>query len=723
MSIEKNKEEGEQSLNEKIDEAQLVLEYLNKDKEKLKPHKNDFNKISYIEYLDLFKKLKPEIDYLYDYSKILGPERNDPKTLQWQLYNLDRLFKYGIDISVLKKRNKEQSSGHFKMSNVLENISYRLQKHGKLAPSIDIARVLPKRSEEEQFQINEEEEDEEDINIENEDINNGDSQSYNFKKNEEINDNILSQSNINNDENNNINNIILDDNNLINNIDNNPINNIKNNNNENKANINLSKDKKSNNPNGYNGYEDNFYDKNDPFIDDELDNTSEDNEFLFKLSLEPGNYTEQEILNNLKKNMRKLSRASVKKKKKIKNNKGKKDKNKEKEKEKEKKIKTKKLKLSHKLLSNKTKRKNNEDNKDVNKKKKKMSIDSLTDLSLPKIENIFDQLISEYDSDIKTDHEKESFLRRNIKIIEEIYKKNENDCIDVLSKKLDIPNDKAKILIDYELFKTVLENKYSNFSKFLNKLYSVLKENGVLEINSIAQLKKYMTSVPEIEKSLNHVMDNILCYRDKFNSYMGKHYLDMSTINEALECFIPNIRERNNEYITKISSKFNEYEEKFKIIIPKEYIVSYIKEKNQNIDFSEDLESDINNRRFSLDSFIFYNVGLKVPVYKQNNQNIIDNNENEKDNANCIVAVDNKEIVGMNKNEINNINEIKDEIPNPSQTMNQNNNNNNNSNKIFHSYKSFENKLGIQKLFMSKIQYKDKNLNQGIQTEDNNNNN
>ena len=715
------KTEKEEEISEKIDEAKLALEYMEKDKEKSKPNKNDFNKIVYVEYQDLFKNKIQEIDFLYDYSKILGSQNSDPKIIQWQLANLDRLFKYGIDISLLKKRNDQQNLGIYKMSNIIENISYRLQKHGKLAPTIDVARILPKRDEE-QYQINEEEEDEEDINIENEDINNGDSQSYNFKKNEEINDNILSQSNINNDENNNINNIILDNNNLINNIDNNPINNIKNNNNENKANINLSKDKKSNNPNGYNGYEDNFYDKNDPFIDDELDNTSEDNEFLYKLSLEPGNYTEQEILNNLKKNMRKLSRASVKKKKKIKNNKGKKDKIKEKEKEK--KIKTKKLKLSNKLLSNKTKRKNNEDNKDANKKKKKMSIDSITDLSLPKIENIFDQLISEYDSDIKTDHEKESFLRRNIKIIEEIYKKNENDCIAVLSKKLDILNDKAKILIGYELFKTVLENKYSNFSKFLNKLYSVLKENGVLEINSMAQLKKYMTSVPEIEKSLNHVMDNILCYRDKFNSYMGKHYLDMSTINEALECFIPNIRERNNEYITKISSKFNEYEEKFKIIIPKEYIVSYIKEKNQNIDFSEDLESDINNRRFSLDSFIFYDVGLKVPVYKQNNQDIIDNNENEKDNANCIVAVDNKEIAGMNKNEINNINEIKDETPNPIQTMNQNNNNNNNNgNKIFHSYKSFENRLGIQKLFMSKIQYKESNLNQGIQTEDNNNNN
>ena len=114
MSIEKNKEEEEQ-ISEKIDEVQLALEYRNKDKEKLKPNKNDFNKVSYIEYLDIFKKMRPEIDFLFDYSIMLGPENNDPKIIKWQLANLDRLFKYGIDISVLKKRNKEQSSGHFKM--------------------------------------------------------------------------------------------------------------------------------------------------------------------------------------------------------------------------------------------------------------------------------------------------------------------------------------------------------------------------------------------------------------------------------------------------------------------------------------------------------------------------------------------------------------------------------------------------------------------------------
>ena len=681
--MEKGKEEEEHEI---IDEAQLALEYQNKNKEKLMPNKNDFNKITYVKY-NLLKKEKPEIDFLYDYSKILGPKNNDPKIIQWQLLNLDRLFKYGIDISVLKKRNKEQSSGHFKMSNVLENISYRLQKHGRLAPSCDIARILPKRSEEE-LQINEEEEDDEnDINIENEEINNGDSQSSNFKKDNNNNQNsTFLQTNICNNDN-----INITTNNELNLKieDNNPIND--------ESNININLNKKNNNPNGYNGYEDNFYDKNDPFIDDELDNTSEENEYLYKLSLEPGNYSEQEILNNLKKNMRKTSRSTVKKKKKINNIKSKKEKEKT---NKSLNKKVKKLKVSNKLLTSKTKRKNNEEIKDINKKKKKINIDSLSELSETKIEEFLTNLMSDYDSEIKSDHEKESFIRRNIKIIEEIYKKNQNELINVLSSKLNIDSEKLKILIEYEIFKSVLENKYSNFSKFLNKLYTLLNNNGIQEINSLDELRKYMTSVPEIEKSLNHVMDNILFYRDKFNSYMGKHFLDMYKINKCLECFIPNIRERNNEYITKISSKFNEYEEKFKIIIPKDLIVSYIIEKNSTMDFSEDLNSDINNRRFSLKSFIFYDIGSKIIVYDQKK-------DEENENDVCAVPIENKEI----QNTVNNI------IINDNKSNNKNNNNKNN-NKIFQSYKTDENKTGIKIISMSKIQYSDnKNLSQGIQTE------
>ena len=98
------KTEKEEEISEKIDEEKLAQEYMEKDKEKSKPNKNDFNKIVYVEYQDLFKNNFQEIDFLYDYSKILGSQNSDPKIIHWQLANLDRLFKYGIDISVLKKR-------------------------------------------------------------------------------------------------------------------------------------------------------------------------------------------------------------------------------------------------------------------------------------------------------------------------------------------------------------------------------------------------------------------------------------------------------------------------------------------------------------------------------------------------------------------------------------------------------------------------------------------
>ena len=709
------KNEKEEEASEKIDVAKLELEYKEKDKERSKVNKNDFNKIVYVEYEDIFKKEKPEIDFLYDYSKILGSDNSDPKIIQWQLANLDRLFKYGIDISVLKKRNNQQNLGIYKMSSIVENISYRLQKHGKLAPSIDIARVLPKRDETE-FAINEEEEDEEDINIENEDIN---------SKND-INSNLVNEPPLNNNEVKHIK--IIDDTenkneniNNINNINSNESNNLpnlieadkgkENENNENKISIDLNK-KAANNP----VYEDNFYDKNDPFIDDDLDNnSSEENELLYKLTLGYGNFTEQDILNNLKKANR---NNSLKKKKKMK----KKEKGKKSPNKKEKKKLGKKL-----LLTHKTKRKNDEEKEIQNKKKKKINIniDSIENLTKEKIEEIFNSLISEYDSDISTDHEKESFLRRNIKIIEELYKKNKLDFISILSSKFSINEEKANVLMEYELFKSILENKYSNLSKFLNKLYTLLKENGVLEINNMEQIKKYNESVPEIGKSLNHISDNIVNYRDKFNSYMGKHFLDMYLINESLENYIPNIKERNNEYLTKIAAKFKEYEDKFKIKVEKNIFIDYIKEKYPNMDFTEDLNSDINNRKFSLDAFIVYDIGKNIISFQQ-----IDTKENkenkEKDNekeGNCIVNIKNTKEdyefnLGNNNININNNNNQENIINNANFMDNINNTNNininqiGNSSKIFQSLKMNENKL---KIFSSKIE-----VNEGKEEENNN---
>ena len=709
------KNEKEEEASEKIDVAKLELEYKEKDKERSKVNKNDFNKIVYVEYEDIFKKEKPEIDFLYDYSKILGSDNSDPKIIQWQLANLDRLFKYGIDISVLKKRNNQQNLGIYKMSSIVENISYRLQKHGKLAPSIDIARVLPKRDETE-FAINEEEEDEEDINIENEDIN---------SKND-INSNLVNEPPLNNNEVKHIK--IIDDTenkneniNNINNINSNESNNLpnlieadkgkENENNENKISIDLNK-KAANNP----VYEDNFYDKNDPFIDDDLDNnSSEENELLYKLTLGYGNFTEQDILNNLKKANR---NNSLKKKKKMK----KKEKGKKSPNKKEKQKLGKKL-----LLTHKTKRKNDEEKEIQNKKKKKINIniDSIENLTKEKIEEIFNSLISEYDSDISTDHEKESFLRRNIKIIEELYKKNKLDFISILSSKFSINEEKANVLMEYELFKSILENKYSNLSKFLNKLYTLLKENGVLEINNMEQIKKYNESVPEIGKSLNHISDNIVNYRDKFNSYMGKHFLDMYLINESLENYIPNIKERNNEYLTKIAAKFKEYEDKFKIKVEKNIFIDYIKEKYPNMDFTEDLNSDINNRKFSLDAFIVYDIGKNIISFQQ-----IDTKENkenkEKDNekeGNCIVNIKNTKEdyefnLGNNNININNNNNQENIINNANFMDNINNTNTininqiGNSSKIFQSLKMNENKL---KIFSSKIE-----VNEGKEEENNN---
>ncbi len=70
----------------------------------------------------------------------------------------------------------------------------------------------------------------------------------------------------------------------------------------------------------------------------------------------------------------------------------------------------------------------------------------------------------------------------------------------------------------------------------------------------------------------------------------------------------------------------------------------------------------------------------------------------------------------MKKNDINNDdnnsnNIIKEEEAGPAQPVK---NMNHNDNRIFQSYKSYENRLpGIQKLFMSKIEFKDNNnLNQ-----------
>ena len=255
-----DKEPAEKMLEycKQLEDENIITTYFNQEKEREKEQNkmniiNEFNKITYINY-DISNHYSFDIDFLFDYCKILGSEKNDSKLIQWQVMNKDRLFIYGLNMAELMERiNKSQPKGaNSKLDTIISNLNYRLQRHGRLAPTKDIARKLDKKFDD-QLPLEEEEADN-DIDIEIEED------------------------------------IAEDKNNNMNNIEEGNENNIANNNNVNNKNL----------------VQENYYDINDPFIDDNLDEISEgeDNKLLFKLKLKPGNYTESEIMNNLRKHLR-----------------------------------------------------------------------------------------------------------------------------------------------------------------------------------------------------------------------------------------------------------------------------------------------------------------------------------------------------------------------------------------------------------------------------------
>lgn len=611
----------------KVDDEKSTEEYMLKEKEKEKnalTDINDFNQITYVEY-ELLNHKNRDIDFLFDYSKILGPDKNDTKVIQWQMLNKDRLFPYGIDIIVLTNRiNEAQKKGTNKMNNIISNLNYRLQRHGRLAPTKDIARKLQKKSPEEQMPLIEEE----DIDID-------------IDKDIDIDIDIESYE-------------------------------------EKNANKDKEKEKDKNNTNTntntfYNGNEENFYDINDPFIDDNLDEISEmdNNKLLFKLSLAPGNYTEKEILQNLKKSQK------VKKFKKIKKTQSSKtlknidiqikdnDIHKEIIKDSDSMLnainniinknqpKSSKETKEPSFLSKKTKREpsynsHNSDN-EKNRKKRKFDKSQLTDMSYENIQNLFNQLVSEYTSPIITDQQKISFINRNIKNLTEIYSRNPKDLCRVLAKEFNIELDISNILMEYAVFKSKIENMYSNFSKYIKTLNIALKNNGISKITSLADLIKYANTDNEIEKSIKHVIDNIYNFRICFNEYIGRHYNDLYEIHDKLSPFIKDIKERNKGVILKISCRFDEIEKDFEGKIPREIIIDYLKSKYSKIKFQEDFSND-KNRIYSLDSFIYKDKGNNTKIYKDPIP--YENKENKYDF--------NNKYINIKKIETKNVNNQKD---------------------------------------------------------------
>ena len=649
----------------KIDEEKSTEDYMLKEKEKEKNSLSDingFNKITFIEYKHLNHK-NTEIDFLFDYSKILGPENNDTKVTQWQMLNKDRLFAYGIDIVVLSERLKEiQKRGSNKMNNIISNLNYRLQRHGRLAPTKDIARKLQKKSFDDQMPLHEEE----DIDID-KDIDIDIEQEESLEEKNNIKD----------------------------------------------------KEKDKNNNVFYNGNEENFYDINDPFIDDNLDEISEieeNNKLLFSLTLAPGNYTEKEILKNLKK------AKKMKKFKKIKNiNCSQKDKEKEEKSDfqyinnkdndsvvnainniiNKNKPKTPYKTQETTFLSKKTKRDPsynsiNSDN-EKNRKKRKFDKSQLSDMSNENINKLFKQILSEYTSPINTDPQKVSFINRNIKNISELYTRNPLGLCKVVENEFNINVAIANLLIEYVIFKNKIENFYSNFSKYLKNLNLALNSDGISKISSVNDLIRYSSRDNEIEKSIKHVIDNIYNFRLCFNEYIGKHYNDLCDIHEKLYPFIKDIKERNKGIILKLSCKFDESEKDFEGKIPREIIVDYLKSRYTKADFRENLTDD-KNRIYALEDFVYKERGNKAKIFKdffpfENKENQNDytnkNKKNESKNTNDVnndINVNNYTFKNEEQNDqdsfynnLSPIQAISTSISSPYKSNNNNNNNKNNS--------------------------------------------
>ena len=621
-------------LYKQMEDENIISTYLSKEKEKeseenKKKLNDEFNKITYIEYELPDPTYPEEIDFLFDYCKILCSDKNDSKIYQWQVMNKDRLFPYGVNVmDLMSKINNSLPKGiNNKLDNIISNLNYRLQRHGRLAPTKDIARRLDKKSED---QPPEEEEGENDADSELE---------------EDINPN---DENANNNANNNINN--------------------------------------------KNAIQENYYDINDPFIDDNLDELSEgeDNKLLFKITLAPGNYTENQILFNLKKhlrpkkNFRRIKPKIQNSENNVNNNNNDNNNNLEKieydnndnylditeytrnnnkiqevDKQKNGDIinyinNTRQTAadresmieniLGQTMLQKKTKREpsngnssnNNEQQIEAEKKnykKKKIDKNQLIDLNVDKIVKVIHDL--KVGLSLNTDHEKETFIRRNVKILSEIYDQYPKYLFIVLQRELDLEYDVSEYLLEYEIFKSKTEYIYSNFSKFLNKLCVTMKNYGISKISTVQDLYKFCNIDTEIEKCLRHVIHNIYDYRQAFNFYIGKHYLDLATIHEKLSKYVKDIKERNKGLILKLSYKFDEFEKDFSSLLNRKLILDYFFTKYTNEDFGENF-SDDKNRIYSLDSFIFKEKGNNVKIYLEND------NYNEDMNS-AVDNMDNKD--------------------------------------------------------------------------------
>lgn len=436
-------------------------------------------------------------EFLFDYSKLLIKEKlYDPQILYWQIEYSSLLKPFGLNFSFLKKKMEEKNKKYYKYDTFMNQLTYRLEKHGQLAPIKEIAKHLT----------------EEDMK---------------------------------------------------------------------------DKDNNERNPN-----EINYYDQNDSFIDDEDAFNGDLNDQTSKLNLLPGNYTEEMIIKNLNRNKKKIK----------KNFKKKKNNNNENENE-----------TYQNLISTNTHFEgiSPEMEEELNKKIKKRKFgEGITSLSenadRESIERMYNQLMKDYCESGKgipdKDNEKEIFIKKSIPQLKNIDGNNKIEIIKVFSQKLKMDEKEFGILFNYEVFKSKIEGTFSTFSKLLNQFCTSLYEN---DISDFTNLKETFESNSEIYSKFSILIQKIIVFRQLHNEYIGAQMDKLDNIYEIINKYISGVRERNNEYLTKISSKIKESFEKNRIKYSIDNIVDFIKKNFDSIEYEENL-TDLNHPILGIERFLYY---------------------------------------------------------------------------------------------------------------------
>jgi hypothetical protein len=221
--------------------------------------------------------------------------------------------------------------------------------------------------------------------------------------------------------------------------------------------------------------------------------------------------------------------------------------------------------------------------------------------------------------------------------------------IKVFSEKLKMNENDFEILFNYEVFKSKIEGTFSTFSKLLNQYCTLLTENDISDFSNLKDIFEFNS---ELYSKFSVLVQKIIVFRQLHNEYIGAQMNKLDYIYDILNKYISGVRERNNEYLTKISGKIKESFEKNKILYSIDNIVEFIKSNFDVIEYEENL-NDINHPILGIERFLYYQEQQTQSgnsKSKQNNQsqnkkkqnNKTPNKEDENDVKIEIKSVSNK---------------------------------------------------------------------------------